>query len=241
MSRQGNCALRPLPVGRCPMPSEDRPKIAASILSADFSRLGEQVAEAAKGGADYIHIDVMDGRFVPNLTMGPAVVRSIRRWTEVPFDVHMMVEAPERFVRDFVEAGGNIITVHAEACTHLHFVVQRIKECGARAGVAINPATPLSAVEAVLPDLDQLLVMTVNPGFGGQGFIATMVDKIERARAMLDKRGLAADLEVDGGINADTAAAAVKAGATVLVAGSAVYNDKISVAEAIRALRNSIG
>ena len=223
------------------MPSEDRPKIAASILSADFSRLGEQVAEAAKGGADYIHIDVMDGRFVPNLTMGPAVVRSIRRWTDIPFDVHMMVEAPERFVRDFVEAGGNIITVHAEACTHLHFVVQQIRECGARAGVAINPATPLSAVEAVLPDLDQLLVMTVNPGFGGQAFIATMVDKIERARAMLDERGLAADLEVDGGINVDTAAAAVKAGATVLVAGSAVYNAKMSVAEAIRALRNNIG
>ena len=223
------------------MPSEDRPKIAASILSADFSRLGEQVAEAARGGADYIHIDVMDGRFVPNLTMGPAVVRSIRRWTDIPFDVHMMVEAPERFVRDFVEAGGNIITVHAEACTHLHFVVQQIRECGARAGVAINPATPLSAVEAVLPDLDQLLVMTVNPGFGGQAFIATMVDKIERARAMLNKRGLTADLEVDGGINVDTTAAAVKAGATVLVAGSAVYNDKMSVAEAIRALRSSMG
>ncbi len=228
-------------VRRCPMPSNAGPKIAASILSADFSRLGEQVAEAAKGGADYIHIDVMDGRFVPNLTMGPAVVRSIRRWTDIPFDVHMMVEAPERFVPDFVEAGGDIITVHAEACAHLHRVVQQIKECGARAGVAINPATPLSAVEAVLPDLDQLLVMTVNPGFGGQAFIATMVDKIERARAMLDKRGLAAELEVDGGINVDTAAAAVKAGATVLVAGSAVYNDKMSVAEAIRALRNSIG
>ena len=223
------------------MPSENRPKIAASILSADFSRLGEQVAEAAMGGADYIHIDVMDGRFVPNLTMGPAVVRSIRRWTDIPFDVHMMVEAPERFVRDFVEAGGSIITVHAEACTHLHRVVQQIRESGARAGVAINPATPLSAVEAVLPDLDQLLVMTVNPGFGGQAFIATMVDKIERARAMLDKGGPAVDLEVDGGINVDTAAAAVKAGATLLVAGSALYNDKMSVAEAIQCLRGAVG
>ena len=219
------------------MPSEDRPRIAASILSADFSRLGEQVAEAAKGGADYIHIDVMDGHFVPNLTMGPAVVRSIRRWTDIPFDVHMMVEDPERSVSDFAEAGGNFITVHAEACTHLHRVVQQIKESGARPGVAINPGTPLSAVEAVLPDLDQLLVMTVNPGFGGQAFIATMVDKIARARAMLDKRGLAADLEVDGGINVDTAAVAVKAGATVLVAGSAVYNNKMSVEESIARIR----
>ena len=223
------------------MPSEGGPKIAASILSADFSRLGEQVAEAARGGADYIHVDVMDGRFVPNLTMGPAVVKSIRPWTDVPFDVHMMVSDPERFVPDFVEAGGDIITVHAEACTHLHRVVQQIKECGATASVAVNPATPLSAVESILPDVDQLLVMTVNPGFGGQAFIATMVDKIEQARAVIDSRGLTADLEVDGGINADTVATAAEAGATVLVAGSAIFNDRTSVAEAIERLREGAG
>ena len=223
------------------MPTEGGPKIAASILSADFSRLGEQVAEAARGGADYIHVDVMDGRFVPNLTMGPAVVKSIRPWTDIPFDVHMMVSDPERFVPDFVDAGGDIITVHTEACTHLHRVVQQIKECGAKASVAVNPATPLSAVEAVLLDLDQLLVMTVNPGFGGQAFIPSMVEKIEQARAILDRRGLMAGLEVDGGINADTIATAVKAGATVLVAGSAIFNDRTSVADAIERLRERAG
>ncbi len=223
------------------MPSEGGPKIAASILSADFSRLGEQVAEAARGGADYIHIDIMDGRFVPNLTMGPAIVKSIRPWTDVPFDVHMMVADPERFVPDFVDAGGDIITVHAEACTHLHRVVQQIKECGAKASVAVNPATPLSAVEAILPDLDQLLVMTVNPGFGGQAFIPIMVDKIEQARAILGGRGLTADLEVDGGVNADTVGAAAEAGATVLVAGSAIFNDRTSVADAIESLRERAG
>ncbi len=223
------------------MPTNGRPKIAASILSADFSRLGEQVAEAARGGVDYIHVDVMDGQFVPNLTMGPAVVKSIRPWTDLPFDVHMMVADPERFVPDFVDAGGDIITVHAEACTHLHRVVQQIRECGARASVAVNPGTPLSAVEAVLPDLDQLLVMTVNPGFGGQAFIPTMVDKIEQARAILDRRGLTAGLEVDGGINADTIATAVKAGATVLVAGSAIFNDRTSVGDAIERLRGRAG
>ena len=223
------------------MPSEGGPKIAASILSADFSRLGEQVAEAARGGSDYIHIDIMDGRFVPNLTMGPAIVKSIRPWTDVPFDVHMMVADPERFVPDFVDAGGDIITVHAEACTHLHRVVQQIKECGAKASVAVNPATPLSAVEAILPDLDQLLVMTVNPGFGGQAFIPIMVDKIEQARAILGGRGLTADLEVDGGVNADTVGAAAEAGATVLVAGSAIFNDRTSVADAIESLRERAG
>ena len=215
-------------------------KIAPSILSADFGQLGQQVAEAADGGADYIHVDIMDGHFVPNLTIGPAVVRAIRPWTKIPLDVHMMVSAPERFIADFAEAGADIITVHAEACTHLHRVVQQIRDAGVKVGVAISPATPVSAVEEVLADLDQVLVMTVNPGFGGQGFIASMVDKIGRMKALLDDRGAMADLEVDGGISAGTAGDVVRAGAGVLVAGSAVYNPELSVSESIARLRDSI-
>ena len=216
-------------------------KIAPSILSADFGRLGEQVAEAAEGGADQIHVDVMDGQFVPNLTIGPLVVEAIRRWTDLPLDIHMMVEAPERFVPQLVDAGADIITVHAEACTHLHRVAQQIREAGARVGVAISPATPVSAIEEVLPDLDQVLVMTVNPGFGGQPFIESMVPKIGRMRALLDELGLSAELEVDGGISASTARTVVQAGARVLVAGSAVYNKETSVADAIARIRDGIG
>ncbi len=212
-------------------------KIAPSILSADFSRLGEQVAEASEGGADYIHVDVMDGHFVPSLTFGPGVVRAIRRWTGIPLDVHMMVEAPERYVDEIADAGADIITVHAEACTHLHRVVEQIRERGARAGVAVNPATPASAVDEVLPDLDQVLAMTVNPGFGGQPFIETMVGKIGRLRKSLDERGLDAELEVDGGIKAGNARLASAAGASVLVAGSAVYDAGTPVADAIAAIR----
>ena len=223
------------------MGADARVRIAPSILSADFSRLGEQVAEAAKGGADYIHVDVMDGQFVPNITLGPAIVRAIKPWTDLPLDVHMMIVQPERFVAEFAEAGADIITVHAEACTHLHRVVEQVKESGARVGVAINPATPIAAVEEVLPDLDQVLVMTVNPGFGGQAFIAGTLGKIGRMREMLDQRGLSVDLEVDGGINVKIAPSAVQAGARVLVAGSAVYRDDMSVAEAIGKIRGSIG
>ena len=215
-------------------------KIAPSILSVDFGRLGEQVAEAAQGGADYIHVDIMDGHFVPNLTIGAPVVKAIRRWTELPLDVHMMVTAPERFILDFVEAGADIITVHAEACTHLHRVVQQVKEAGARVGVALNPATPANAVDTLLPDLDQVLVMTVNPGFGGQSFIDGMVGKISKMRATLDELGLPAELEVDGGINVKTARTAVEAGARVLVAGSAVFNPEVAVADAIAEIRNSL-
>ena len=215
-------------------------KIAPSILSADFSRLGEQVAEAAQGGADYIHVDIMDGHFVPNLSIGAPVVKAIRRWTDLPLDVHMMVLAPERFILDFVEAGADIITVHAEACTHLHRVVHQIKEAGARVGVALNPATPVNVVDTLLPDLDQVLVMTVDPGFGGQSFIESMVGKIAKVRATLDELNLPADLEVDGGINTKTAMAAFEAGATVLVAGSAVFNPDMAVADAIAGIRSSL-
>ena len=222
------------------MPPDMRIKIAPSILSADFSRLGQQVAEATQGGADYIHVDIMDGHFVPNLTIGPLVVQAIRPCTDLPLDVHMMVTEPERFVVQFADAGADIITVHAEACAHLRRVVQQIKDAGSKAGVAISPATPVSAVEEVLPELDQVLVMTVNPGFGGQAFIDATVDKIGRMRALLDQRGLSADLEVDGGINAETAKVAVQSGATVLVAGSAVYRDDVSVADAITRIRCSI-
>ena len=223
--------------GRLRMTTERIIKIAPSILSADFGRLGEQVAEAEQGGADAIHIDIMDGNFVPNITMGPMIVDAIRSWTSLPFDLHMMVDAPERYIDDFAGAGADIITVHAEACRHLHRTVHQIREAGKKPSVAISPATPVSAIEEVIADLDQTLVMTVNPGFGGQAFIPSMLDKIARVRALIDERGLSTDLQVDGGISASTAASVVAAGANVLVAGSAVYSDRMTVAEGIAAIR----
>lgn len=223
------------------MTAERTIKIAPSILSADFGRLGEQVAEAERGGADAIHIDVMDGNFVPNITMGPMIVDAIRGWTTLPFDLHLMIEAPERYVADFAKAGADIITVHAEATMHLHRTVHLIRELGKKPSVAINPATPVSAIEEVIDDLDQALVMTVNPGFGGQAFIPSMLPKISRVRAMIDERNLSTDLQVDGGVSASTAASVVQAGANVLVAGSAVYNDSMSVAEGIAAIRACVG
>ena len=198
-------------------------RIAPSILSADFSRLGEEIRAVEDAGADMIHVDVMDGHFVPNLTIGPPVVASIRKIARVPLDVHLMIEDPDRYIRSFAEAGSDIITVHAEAAAHLHRTLHLIRETGARAGVSVNPATPLSAVEEVLGDLDLLLVMTVNPGFGGQTFIESMLPKIRKARRMLDSRPRDVILEVDGGITLHNIGAVKEAGADLFVAGSAIF------------------
>jgi ribulose-phosphate 3-epimerase len=215
-------------------------KIAPSILSADFARLGEQVAEADAAGADYIHIDVMDGHFVPNITVGPLVVEAVRRVTKLPLDVHLMIEAPERYLARFARAGADIITVQVEACLHLHRAVQQIKELGVKPGISLNPATPLSSLEEILEYVDLILVMTVNPGFGGQKLIPSMLPKIERLRGMLTERGLDVELEVDGGINAQTAPRVVAVGANVLVAGAAIFGAEEGIAEAMRRIRASI-
>ena len=215
-------------------------KLAPSILSADFARLGEQVAEVTRAGADYIHVDVMDGHFVPNITIGPPVVAAIRPHTGLPLDVHLMIEQPQQYIRQFVEAGADIITVHIETCPQIHSVVESIKEAGARAGVSINPGTSADTLTDILPYLDLVLVMTVNPGFGGQKFINSTLDKIAGLRAELDEKGLPAELEVDGGINAEIAPKVVKAGGRVLVAGAAVFNSQQTVAEAIKKIRDSI-
>jgi ribulose-phosphate 3-epimerase len=212
-------------------------KIAASILSANFACLGDQVREVENAGADYIHVDVMDGHFVPNITMGPVVVGALRPITKLPLDVHLMIESPERYVNEFAEAGADIITVHQETCPHLHRVVEQIKELGKRAGVAINPATPVDTLDEILPFIDLVLVMTVNPGFGGQSFISTMPRKIAVMRRMIDMGGYAAELEVDGGIHVETAAPAAKAGAQVLVAGSAIFRGGTNAGANLKDLR----
>jgi ribulose-phosphate 3-epimerase len=219
------------------VPRSPRPaRIAPSILSADFGRLAEEVRAVAEAGADWIHVDVMDGRFVPNLTIGPPVVKALRRVTDLPLDVHLMIVEPERYVGAFAEAGADTITVHAEACPHLHRVLQQIRALGKRAGVSLNPHTPASVLEHVLAELDLILVMSVNPGFGGQSFIPAVLPKIARLREMIDASGAAIDLEVDGGIRAGTARQVVEAGADVLVAGSAVFGAE-GYAAAVRALR----
>jgi len=198
-------------------------KIAPSILSADFSRLGEEIRAIESAGADYIHIDVMDGHFVPNITIGPLVVEAVRRVTTLPLDVHLMIENPDRYIADFASAGADIIVVHAETVHHLHRTVQLITSLGKRAGVSLNPATPLNVLDYVLDDLDLVLLMTVNPGFGGQSFIDACLPKIHTLRAMLDRRGSEAELEVDGGVKPSNIARISHAGADVFVAGSAVF------------------
>ncbi len=215
-------------------------KLAPSILAADFARLGEQVAEATKAGADYIHIDVMDGHFVPQITIGAPVVAAIRRWTNLPLDVHLMIEAPERQINQFADAGADIITVHIEACPNIHQIVQMIKEAEVKAGVSLNPGTPIDVLKEVLSSVDLVLVMTVNPGFGGQAFIEDTLDKVVRLRVELDRRSLAAELGVDGGINAEIAPRVVRAGARVLVAGSAVFHSGQTVKEALAKIRASL-
>jgi ribulose-phosphate 3-epimerase len=211
-------------------------RLAPSILAADFSALGEAIAAAERGGADQIHVDVMDGHFVPNLTVGPPVVRSIRRVTELPLDVHLMISDPDRFVEPFAEAGANNLCVHVEAIPHLHRTLGYIKSCGMKAGVAINPATPVVALEEIAGDVDFVLVMSVNPGFGGQAFIPRSQSKITAVRALLDRAGNAAPIAVDGGIDLSTVGRVVAAGAEILVAGSAIFNQP-DPAAAVRALR----
>ncbi|MBN2471461.1 MAG: ribulose-phosphate 3-epimerase [Anaerolineae bacterium] len=212
-------------------------KIAPSILSADFTRLGEHVREAAAAGADVIHIDVMDGRFVPNITMGPLVVRAVRQVTDLPLDVHLMIVEPERYLEAFAEAGADTLTVQVEASPHLHRTLQVIRGLGVRASVALNPHTPPVMIEHVYEMLDQVLVMTVNPGFGGQEFIPAMLEKIREVRRQVSARGLPVDIQVDGGIAPDTVGQVVQAGANVLVAGNAIFGAPEGVAAAIRALR----
>lgn len=214
-------------------------KIAPSILSADFARLADALKQAEAGGADWIHVDVMDGHFVPNLTIGAPVVKALKKETSLPLDVHLMVEKPQNLIEAFVDAGADYVTVHVEAVPHLHRVIERIRELGAKPGVSLNPATPLCAIEEILPYVDLVLVMSVNPGFGGQRYIPTSTGKIAALRQSLDERNLwGVEIEVDGGVSLQTAPEIVEAGASVLVAGAAVYNDG-SPAENIAKLRSS--
>jgi ribulose-phosphate 3-epimerase len=215
-------------------------KIAPSILTADFARLADKVRAAEDAGADYLHLDVMDGHFVPPITFGARVVASLRKVTQLPFDVHLMIEHPERQIEEFARAGADILNVHVEVCPDLPPLLAQIRSLGCRAGVVISPPTPVSAIEHVLGQVDQVMVMGVNPGWGGQSLIPETLDKIAELRALLDKRGLSPDVEIDGGVKVHNCAECVRAGANVLVAGSVVYNTEASVAENMRALRSAL-
>ena len=215
-------------------------KIAPSILSADFAYLADEIAKVTEAGADMIHVDVMDGHFVPNFTIGPPIVKAIRKVTRLPLDVHLMMTNPENYIHDFIKAGSNYITVHVETCPHLHRTIQSIKEEGVKAGVTLNPATPLSSVEEILGEVDLLLIMSVNPGFGGQSFIPSVLEKLRRARTMIDQRGAKVELEIDGGIKVENAAAIAQAGADILVSGSAIFQSK-DYKDTIQKMRKAIG
>ena len=215
-------------------------KLAPSILSADFSKLGEEVALATESGADMIHIDIMDGKFVPNITFGSSMVSAIRRWTNLPLDVHMMITEPEKQIPLFIDAGADIINVHIEACVHFHGIIQMIKSNNIKAGIALNPGTPISALSEIIEELDQIVIMSVNPGFPGQTFISKTLNKVSDLRKIINQDGLNADIEIDGGINKSSIKSAVEAGANVLVAGSAVYNSNATVNDCINELKNSI-
>ncbi len=217
------------------------PLISPSILSADFARLADAVQQVEAAGADWIHVDVMDGHFVPNLTVGPPMVEALRKVTTLPLDVHLMMTNPDEFIPEFVKAGADILTVHVETCPHLHRTIQAIRELGVKPGVTLNPATPLSTLEEILPEVDLVLIMSVNPGFGGQSYIGSSTNKIRCLRKMLDEIGSTADLEVDGGVKTDNAAEIVAAGADVLVAGSAIFGGSRSIAKNIAAFREAIG
>lgn len=213
-------------------------KIAPSILSADFANLANEIRDVEKGGADYIHVDVMDGHFVPNITIGPLIVEAIRPVTKLPLDVHLMIENPDQYIESFIKAGADIITVHQEACVHLHRTIMMIKEQGVKAGVVLNPATPVSLIEEILPELDMVLLMTVNPGFGGQRFIPSVLKKVEELSRLREALELDFEIEIDGGVNIETAGLCTDAGADVLVAGSSVYNQEDRAA-AIAAIREA--
>ncbi len=225
------------------MTSSNTVKIAPSILAADFSRLGEEIRAVEAAGADWIHIDVMDGRFVPNLTIGPLIVEAVRKVTTLPLDVHLMIVEPDHLIPEFIKAGADSVTVHVEACPHLHRTTQMIKQHGARAGVSLNPATPISSVEEILGEIDLLLIMSVNPGFGGQGFIPSALNKIREARKMIDAKNLKMNLEVDGGVKVDNTQVLAKAGVNVFVAGSAIFQspDYEQTIKAIREKGSTIG